>query len=350
MNIKQLSKLVLSILFTQSLSAQEIIPPSNIQWYTLDKAVELAKENPRPIMLDVYTDWCTWCKFLMKTTFANQGIADYINNNFYAARFNAETFDTVSYQGKKFFNRRIGSRPSHDLSAILLDGKLSYPSIVFFDREGNKTIVPGYKEPKDIEPFLVYFAENINKTGSLNDFYINFMHAYPDSYEKDHSIFKIDPKLKPDTLGKIEWIRPENLEKIQKKKGRMAFVFFYTNWSIGSKVMERTSFRNRELATFVNSNSYPIKIDAATNDTIEFLGKKYFGTGVNQPHQIAYALLNKNFQMPSLVVLDDKNNIIGMINGYWSQNQLIPLFNYFFDNSYKNISFQDYLKNKMKNQ
>jgi thioredoxin-related protein len=60
---------------------------------------------------------------------------------------------------------------------------------------------------------------------------------------------------------------------------------------------------------------------------------------------MAFAFLNNNFQMPAMAIFDEKNNLIGVINGYWSKNQLIPLIDYFYDNSYKKISFQEYLKN-----
>lgn len=326
------------------LNAQRTIYPSLVKWYTLEEAVKLAESNPRPIMLDVYTDWCSWCKFMMTTTFANKALAEYINNNFYAAKFNAESFDSVVFQGKKYFNRRIGNRPSHDLAAILLDGKLSYPSLVFFDREGNRSVIPGYKEAKDLEPILIYFAENINKNASLNDFYIDFMYSFPKAYNEDHSIFKIDQKLKPDTLGNINWIEPGQLERNFRKNPKPVILFFYTGWSIGSKVMEKTTFRNREIANKINSTNYFVKIDAASNDTIHFMGKMYHGTGENLPNQMAYAFLNNNFMMPAIVFLDEKMNISGMINGYWHKSYFMPLFEYFHSNSHKKMTFQEYMK------
>jgi thioredoxin-related protein len=340
---KYLLSIILSI-YIPFLSAQELIPPSLVKWYTLQEAMKLAETNPRPIMLDVYTDWCSWCTFMMKTTFANKGIADYINNNFYAARFNAETLDTVLYDGHKYFNRKIGSRPSHDLASILLDGNLSYPSIVFFDRQKNKIVVPGYKESKDIEPILVYFAESVNKSASLDDFYLNFMFSFPQPFTADHSIFKIEQNLKPDTLGEIKWTHPEKLAILQKKNPKQVLLFFYTDWSISSKVMERSTFRDRELADKLNNSYYCIKLNAASNDTVNFLGKKFMGTGVGQPNQLSYAYLNNNFQMPAVVVLDEKNTLKGMINGFWSKRLMLPLLDYFYSNSNKRISFDEYLK------
>ncbi len=343
-----MKKIVLLLLLVKflnsSLYGQEIIPPSSIKWYSLNEALELAKKEPRPIMIDVYTDWCSWCTFMMKTTFSNTGISNYINSYYYAVRFNAETLDTVEYKGVKYFNRRVGRQPVHDLASILLDGKFSYPSIVYFDREGNKTVVPGYKEPKDIEPILVFYAENVNKTASLDEFILNYMYSFPSAFEKDHSIFKIDASLKPDTLGSIKWVTPEKIAELQKKNPKPILMYFYTDWCISCKVMDKTTFGNRDLVSKINSKYYPVKINAASQDTISFLGKKYVGNGVNQPHQITQTILAGNFLMPAVVVFDEKNVQISNLNGYLVKSQLIPLTDYFYDKSYKKLTFQDYLK------
>jgi thioredoxin-related protein len=335
---------ILLCFFCGVLFSQEIIAPSLVKWYTLEEAIKLSESKPRPLMVDVYTDWCSWCTFMMKTTFANKGIADYINNNYYPVRFNAETFDTISYKGQKYFNRKIGSRPSHDLASVLLDGHLSYPSLVFFDFDKNKTVIPGYKEPKDIDPILVYFAENVNKSASLDDFYINYMFSFPSAYTADHSIFKIDQKLKPDTLGIIKWTAPQMLDKLQKKEKRHVILFFYTDWNMSSKVFERSTLKDRALVNKINSSYYCVKINAASNDTISFLGKTYSGTTPGAPNQLSYAYLNNNFQMPAVVILDDRNLFKGMINGYWTPKFFIPLLDFFCSNSNKKMSFDDYLK------
>ena len=343
-----MKKIVLLVIIVKLLNGniycQEIVSPSGIKWYGINQAFELAKKEPRPILVDVYTDWCSWCTFMMKTTFANSGISNYINTYFYAVRFNAETLDTIEFKGVKYFNRRVGRQPVHDLTSVLLEGRFSYPSIVYYDREGNKTIVPGYKESKDIEPILVYYAENVNKTCSIDEFILNYMYSFPLAYEKDHSIFKIDPNLKPDTLGTVKWIVPEKIAELQKKNPKPILLFFYTDWTISSKVMEKTTFGNSNLASKINEQYYPVKINAASQETINLLGKTYMGTGANQPHQITQTILNGNYLMPAIVVFDEAGLQISNLNGYLVKNQLLPLTDYFYDKSYKKYSFQDYLK------
>ena len=76
-------------LFSISLTAQEI------NWMTLDEAVEAQKTTPKKIMMDAYTIWCGPCKMLDKNTFHNKDVADYVNKNYYAVKFNAEGNENV---------------------------------------------------------------------------------------------------------------------------------------------------------------------------------------------------------------------------------------------------------------
>ena len=68
-----------------------------INWMTIDEALAMQKKSPKPIFMDVYTDWCGPCKMLDKNTFSNKDVANYINKNFYAVKFNAEGNEKVNF-------------------------------------------------------------------------------------------------------------------------------------------------------------------------------------------------------------------------------------------------------------
>ena len=76
--------LILVIAMTFSAIAQQI------NWVTLEEAVALQKKEPKKIMMDVYTNWCGPCKMFDKNTFQNKDVADYVNEHYYAVKFNAE--------------------------------------------------------------------------------------------------------------------------------------------------------------------------------------------------------------------------------------------------------------------
>ena len=336
--------IIFSFLIAHTLSAQYTVSPSTIKWYDIDQAHELNKKAPRPILIDLYTNDCSWCEHMMKTTFANHGIANYINNNFYAVRFNAESTDTVEFQGRKYFNRKVGRKPTHDLASILLNGNLSYPSIVYFDRNGKKTIISGFKEPKDIEPTLAYIVENLSGYVSLSEYTANFMFTYPAAFEKDHSIFKIPREIKPDTLGIPNWIEPTKINIQNKKKRRPFIVFFYSNEYISSKVMEKTTFGNKKISELLNKNFRVVKFDARSQNTITFLGKQYSGTGKGKTHQLTNSLLQNNVQMPAVAFFDERGKPITKFNGYLNVKNLEKMLHFYNEKKYETISYNEYLK------
>lgn len=146
-----------------------------VKWYTFEEAVKLNEKNPKKILIDVYTDWCSWCKVMDEKTFSNPVIAEYINRHYYPVKFNAESKEPVTFKGTKFENKGSGRRNPHELAVALLQGKMSYPSIAYMD-ENNQllTSVPGYLTPSQIEPILVFFGENHFKTTKWEVFSTSF--------------------------------------------------------------------------------------------------------------------------------------------------------------------------------
>lgn len=121
---------------------------STVKWYTFEEAVELNKTQQRKIFIDVYTDWCGWCKKMDATTFNHPTIAKILNEQYYAVKFDAETSDTIKFSGQVFVNESNRSRSPHQLAVALLQGKMSYPSVAYLN-ENNQllTAVPGYYTP-----------------------------------------------------------------------------------------------------------------------------------------------------------------------------------------------------------
>jgi thioredoxin-related protein len=140
-------------------------PPSSsakIKWLDFEEAVALNKKKPKKMFIDMYTDWCGWCKKMDGSTFINPVIVEYMNENYYAVKFNAERKDTVNFNGKQYLNPNpSGTRSTHQLAMELLSGRMSYPSFIILDEKLNKvTTVPGYRKAPEFESILHFFGEN----------------------------------------------------------------------------------------------------------------------------------------------------------------------------------------------
>lgn len=153
--MKRFSTLIIGLIVALNMNAQE-----KIKWYTLTEAIKLNQTEPRKFMVDVYTDWCGWCKRMDATTFTNQEIADYVNANFYAVKFNAEMKDSLTLGDKTYYFIDNGKRGYHEVAAILTKGRLSYPTIVYLDEElRHIEVEPGYKTPEVLAERLKYISE-----------------------------------------------------------------------------------------------------------------------------------------------------------------------------------------------
>ena len=69
-----------------------------IKWISLEDAVYLQQTEPRNIIIDVYTNWCGPCKKLDRETFGNKDLIKYVNENYYAVKFNAEGNEKIEFQ------------------------------------------------------------------------------------------------------------------------------------------------------------------------------------------------------------------------------------------------------------
>jgi len=160
-----------------SVNAQE----SKINWMSLEDAVQAQANNPKKIIMDAYTTWCGPCKMLDKNTFQNPDVVKYVNENYYAVKFNAEGNDEINFKERVFKNpnydpAKTGRNSQHELATAM--SITAYPTIVFLNENGDIILpVPGYKTPGQLELYLKLFFNDDHETiGSQEQW---------DQYQKD---------------------------------------------------------------------------------------------------------------------------------------------------------------------
>lgn len=144
---KLFGAVLITLISAQIASAQE-----KINWLTFEEAAAKTAENPKMVFVDVYTDWCGWCKKMDKDTFSDPKVIAYINENFYAVKMNAEnTKRSFDFRGKQYTEATMAK-------AMRVN---SYPNFIIMDPlMENITQYPGYREPN---PFLNGLSAIVNK-------------------------------------------------------------------------------------------------------------------------------------------------------------------------------------------
>jgi thioredoxin-related protein len=110
-------------------------------------------------------------------TFTNSIIADILNTSFYPVKFDAEGKESINFFGQTYVNDGKAGR-AHQLAVALLQGQLSYPTVVFLTKQDNKlsaSPVPGFRQPKEMEVLLRFFADKAYETQKWEDFQKSFV-------------------------------------------------------------------------------------------------------------------------------------------------------------------------------
>lgn len=187
MRLISLPLLLLPIL----IQAQQPVRPASqgIDWISIEEAQARVKKAPKPIMVDVYTNWCGPCKMLDRNTFGHARLAEYVNKHFYAVKFNAEGGEPVTFKGQTFrnpsFNPQAGGgrNGTHEFTMAIgnVNGRIAYPTLVYLNEE-LEVIAPvqGYMTPSQIEPILRYIGEGAYKKQEYQSFQAGFKGSWTD--------------------------------------------------------------------------------------------------------------------------------------------------------------------------
>lgn len=302
-----------------------------VKWLSLKEAQEKNKLVAKPFLIDIYTDWCGWCKHMIKTTYSNPNIAAYINQNFYPVQFNAETKDTIEYNGKLYKPLSPEPKTPHELTIKFLGNSLSYPSTMFVTNNFEYNLLTqGFYDEKKIEPLLVFITENAWRTGIYDEFAKHFDHTFYDT------TFKKVP---------VKMVAFSELEKLQKKKPKKVLVNISASFCNTGRVMRKTTFCDTTIADYIAKNYYLVDFDAESNDTLMYKNQKHFKQLINNYplHSLSLALTNNRLTLPSLVVMDEQLNPIETLSFYQSPQQLVPILRYFATNYYKTGNWKSFI-------
>lgn len=178
MNMKKIHLAIFAFVIILFSSAFSFLPSpkplpatQEIEWLTWQQAQDKMKTAPKKIMIDVYTDWCGWCKRMDATTFQDPKIVQAMNKNFYAVKLDAEQREEIIFDNHSFKFIPFGNKGHHELAASLLDNSMSYPSFVVLDETMNRLmIIKGFQQVSAMLCVLDFTGADHHKTKTYEDF------------------------------------------------------------------------------------------------------------------------------------------------------------------------------------
>lgn len=133
--MKKLTLILFAATFFISTSMKKA---DELTWMSFDEGYKLAQKKGKIMLVDVYTDWCGWCKRMDRDTYAKSEIISLIKQDYVAIKFNPEINSTYTFDGKKY--------SGNELAGVLSNNQLSgYPTTIFYYPKAKKTnVVGGY--------------------------------------------------------------------------------------------------------------------------------------------------------------------------------------------------------------
>lgn len=137
------------------------IKVANVKWHTFTEGIKKAKAEKKPILVDFYTDWCTYCKKMEKETYSQKNLYDYLNKNFINIKVNAESQKKVKFAGKDVTEQELAMGFQVN----------SYPTMFFMASE-TETIgtAPGFIDANQFFVISKYVGSESYKKMSLENY------------------------------------------------------------------------------------------------------------------------------------------------------------------------------------
>jgi len=130
-------------------------------WESFDAGMAKAKTSKKAILVDVYTDWCSWCKKMDANTYSDAKVKDYLKKNYTIIKLNAEGKTPITYKGQKM-------SPAEFAQGMGITG---YPATLFLKSNGDGiTVVPGYAEAPAFMNILSFIAESRYEKQKFDDY------------------------------------------------------------------------------------------------------------------------------------------------------------------------------------
>lgn len=318
-NVISVSVILLSIINTANANNKE-----HISWLTMEEAEQLHAAAPKPIMIYFYTGWCRFCRDMENYTFINEQLADFINQNFYPVKINAEGFDTIMFQGNVYINQDTASRSTHDFTGKLLEDRIAYPTLFFFNNQYKfRFVIPGYIPIEKLEPVLVYVMENVFYTEIYEPFEEAFLQTY-----------------RPEGARRVSIAERNRTPVIE--HGKKTIISIDAEWCNSCSVMNHITFLDSTIEKLTNKYYSVSSIDISYSDTIYWYGRVFAPNPDGGAHPFITHFAGGRVILPLMFIFDEEGEILTPLPRYQPPASLETVLRYFGEDHYYTTPWEEY--------
>jgi thioredoxin-related protein len=136
---------------------------SDIQWQGFDEGLRTAARDNKYLFIDIYTDWCGYCKKMDMTTFREKQVVSKLGKEFVSVKFNAESDQAVTWNGNRLTHAALAEKW----------GVEGFPTLLFLNSKGE--IIgnfAAYAEADLMVKLLGYISSGSREKGLTFDEYL----------------------------------------------------------------------------------------------------------------------------------------------------------------------------------
>jgi thioredoxin-related protein len=298
----------LSLAMIMASSINPAYSQKKVKWMKFEDAYAALQKEPRKIFVDIYADWCGWCKVLDKETFSDTGVIRILNEYYYPVKLNSESKETHTVGDNKFSSPELAAS-----LAMAKPGKgLGLPTMVIINEKMQLSeVIEGFHKADFMKEKLSFYAFNKNVAQSKK--------------------------------GQVKWMKFSDAVAASRKEPRKIFVDIYADWCGWCKVLDRDTFSDSVVAKILNEQYYPVKLDAESKEMYTLPD----GRTISSPELAASLAASKpgeRYGLPSMIVLNESVTILTRIQGAQKPDFMTPALLFFSENHYLKKTWEEYTK------
>jgi thioredoxin-related protein len=326
--------LICAVLFVGTFAKGQLNFPDSV-WMSMSEAKERFMKKQLPIIVNFYDSRSDSCRLMADSVFSDPIVSTYLKNSFYAVNVDVSSQEDITFFDGTVFKPQMPPL-RHGIADALIPN-LVIPAFVIFNTEGTGTVYNMYTNKHKMLAYLLYYAENAYRTSLFEDFYKEYSATFPENRGQGFSVVK----------ELVKWKTMEEALAENAKNPKMIYLDIYSNWKNVCTMMIVSTYADKKVADFLNTNFYPVRMETTTKDTIRAFGQVFINPNkdpkVSMHHQFPTALLQNRMNLPSVLIFNGESKLLDVNQNYFSAPSMLAHLKFFKEELYKTQKYDTYM-------